>query len=347
MSTLGRQPSSTLSDTSLQTDEKHAHHTGATAQRAEMPIIFEDAELEGDEAAKALKGQTLDFTEADEARVLRKIDWRLMPVMAWACGLQFVDKAALGNAAVFGLRGDLGLVGTQYSWAISIFSFGYAVGAYPSLLAMQRLKMNQFLGVMTVLWGATLLGMLGVSNFAGLMVCRFLLGLCESCLAPGFVQLTGRFYRQHEQPWRFGLWVRQPSFLCFRGLTADSNLLQTVSNGLLPIPMLVCFYGLGHATGGALEPWRYIFLLLGLLTISTGVLIFIVLPDNPANTSWLSPRDRAIAVERVARSQTGIKCVLYCKVHLQESHLIYYICRNHDYKFYQVKEALTDIRVWL
>ena len=83
----------------------------------------------------------------------------------------------------------------------------YRVGTYPSLLAMQKLHMGRFLGVMTICWGASLLGMLAVKNFAGLAVCRFLLGLFESCLAPGFLQLTGRFYRQQEQPFRFGIWV--------------------------------------------------------------------------------------------------------------------------------------------
>lgn len=52
-----------------------------------------------------------------------------------------------------------------------------------------------------------------------------------------------------------------------------------------------------------------------------------LVPDNPANTPWLNTRERAIAVERVARSQTGIK--------------------NSTWKWSQCWEALTDIRVWL
>lgn len=52
-----------------------------------LPQIFEDDE-NLDAAAKALKGQDLHFSEAEEKSVLRKIDWRLMPIMAWTCGLQ-------------------------------------------------------------------------------------------------------------------------------------------------------------------------------------------------------------------------------------------------------------------
>ena len=75
----------------------------------------------------------------------------------------------------------------------------------------------------------------------------------------------------------------------------------------MPIPALVIYYGIGHASGGALAPWRYIFLLLGLLTVITGVLCWFLLPNTPADVKWLDARGRAIAVERVASSQTGIK----------------------------------------
>ena len=68
-----------------------------------------EVDEDGDEAGKLMSGQRVDFTEEEERRVLRRIDWRLMPLMAVTCGLQFVDKSALGNAAVFGLRTDLRL----------------------------------------------------------------------------------------------------------------------------------------------------------------------------------------------------------------------------------------------
>lgn len=106
------------------------------------------------------------------------------------------------------------------------FYFGYLVGTYPSLLAMQKLHMGKFLSIMTMAWAITILAMLGVKDFTGVAIARFCLGLTESCLSPGFTILTGRFYRQQEQPWRFGLW--------------------TLTNGLLPIPMLVIFYGKYH-----------------------------------------------------------------------------------------------------
>lgn len=72
---------------------------------------------------------------------------------------------------------------------------------------MQKLHIGKFIAVMTVCWGISILAMLGVSNYGGLLACRFLLGLFEACLSPGFLQITTRWYKQREQPFRFALWV--------------------------------------------------------------------------------------------------------------------------------------------
>jgi hypothetical protein len=45
-------------------------------------------------------------------RVLRKIDWRLIPLMFITYNLNFMDKTILSSASVFGLREDT--VGRPY-----------------------------------------------------------------------------------------------------------------------------------------------------------------------------------------------------------------------------------------
>ena len=44
-----------------------------------------------------------------ERRLVRRIDLILMPLLTIAYGLQFLDKAVLGSASVFGIIPDLGL----------------------------------------------------------------------------------------------------------------------------------------------------------------------------------------------------------------------------------------------
>lgn len=58
-------------------------------------------------AADAIPQQDVDESEKALAkRVLRKIDWRLIPLMFITYNLNFMDKTILSSASVFGLRED-------------------------------------------------------------------------------------------------------------------------------------------------------------------------------------------------------------------------------------------------
>jgi MFS transporter, ACS family, allantoate permease len=78
--------------------------------------------------------------------------------------------------------------------------------------------------------------------------------------------------------------------------------------------------------GSAIAGWKVVFLVNGLLTASLGVVFWFVMPDNQLNARWLKPRDRVLAIERVRSNQQGIG--------------------NKHFKFYQLKEALTDPLAW-
>ncbi|KAJ4167523.1 hypothetical protein NW754_011340 [Fusarium falciforme] len=76
--------------------------------------------VEGDHViGSSLDGDVIELDEATNKRLLRKIDWRLMPVLCFTYALQYYDKAILSQAAIFGLRDDLNLnTGLKYSLGI-------------------------------------------------------------------------------------------------------------------------------------------------------------------------------------------------------------------------------------
>lgn len=90
-----------------------------------------------------------------EKKCLRRIDWVLMPVMAISFGLQYMDKACLTGAALFGIIPDLKLFETKvvngaatlslqrYSYASLIFYWGYLVGRTFHPLPSSRLPSHQ------------------------------------------------------------------------------------------------------------------------------------------------------------------------------------------------------------
>jgi MFS family permease len=94
------------------------------------------------------------------------------------------------------------LKGTEYSWASSIFYFGYLVWSWPSSYLAVRLPLGKYLGVTVIIWGAVLMCHGATYNYVGLMVARFFLGVTEAAVAPGFSLITGMFYKRREQPSR-------------------------------------------------------------------------------------------------------------------------------------------------
>lgn len=119
---------------------------------------------------KALRGEVADegyelFDEAapqaisQEAKdaVRRKIDLHLLPLMCALYGLNYVDKVAMGWAVLFNFRQDLGLVGTEYSWASSMFYFGYLIAQYPANYILQRYRTARILSLSVISWGILML----------------------------------------------------------------------------------------------------------------------------------------------------------------------------------------------
>ena len=157
------------------------------------------------------------YTPQDEAKVRRKADFIIVPLLLVALMMGSVDKNALGTAAVLGLRTDLGLVGQQYAceclasytrqkeadmmarvWITHIlWVFGVAVSG-PVLDAaissrQGRGDQRHYLGWVDIKGssqtahpnsGLISLCIAATSNFAGLAFCRFVLGIFEALTFP-------------------------------------------------------------------------------------------------------------------------------------------------------------------
>lgn len=124
------------------------------------------------------------------------------------------------------------------------------------------------------------------NNFAGIAANRFLLGVTEAVVNPGFVLVMSMWYRGAEQP------LRLVTYYCMNGFAG-------IFGGLLG-------YAIGHITSG-LPQWMYVFLIFGAVSFTWGVLFLIFMPDLPTTTRFLSPQEAVVAVERVAANRQGVK----------------------------------------
>lgn len=174
------------------------------------------------------------LSEESNRLIVRKLDWKIIPVVRSAFSpfnhdptcdiivfstlvantcphqlcftyvLQNYDKAVISQAAIFGLRTDLGLEsGLRYSWVSLIFYFGHMVGMYPCSLIVQRFHPKQVCSLLTIVWAITVLTTPACNSYAGILANRSFLGLVESGVSPVFMMVAGLWYMHEEQA---GLW---------------------------------------------------------------------------------------------------------------------------------------------
>lgn len=75
----------------------------AKSSSSHLPEIEKAATLDtihNDEAIKVLANYTGDetWTEEEEKKLIRRIDWKLMPILCVTYGLQYYDKAMFSQA---------------------------------------------------------------------------------------------------------------------------------------------------------------------------------------------------------------------------------------------------------
>lgn len=123
--------------------------------------------------------------------LLRKQDWRLIPLCAMMYLLAYLDRTNIGNARVMNseTRQDLlsstGMSAYQYTIALMVFLIAYTVFEVPSNYFLKLLGPSSWFALIMILWGSISMGIGGVKNYAGLTALRFLLGIFEAGLAPG------------------------------------------------------------------------------------------------------------------------------------------------------------------
>lgn len=180
----------------------------STKGDAPDPVAATKTTTGRDKAAQFLKAANhhVIITPADNTRVLRKIDLRILPLILFTYCLQSLDKTTLSYASVFGLIEDTNLKDNQFSWLGSIVYVAQLV--FQPLIAylLVRFPIGKFIATMVFFWGAMLCCMTACHNFAGLMATRLLLGSFEASVAPTFVAIVQMWYRRREQTTRNAAW---------------------------------------------------------------------------------------------------------------------------------------------
>ncbi|KAG8741284.1 hypothetical protein FRC10_003032 [Ceratobasidium sp. 414] len=195
-------------------------------------------------------------------RLLWKLDKRIVPAAALIYLLCYLDR------------------NLQYVIALMVFLIAYALFEVPSNYCLKMIRPSRWLAFLMFSWGSLTIGMGGVQSYGSLTAVRFLLGAFEAGLFPGLVYFFTFWYRPEERSVRVAL------------VLASSTLAGAFGGAIA--------YGVGYMNMvGGLEAWRWLFILEGIPSVLSSLLVWFFFPDFPETAQWLSPDERDRAVSRL------------------------------------------------
>ncbi|KAB5533651.1 major facilitator superfamily domain-containing protein [Coniochaeta sp. 2T2.1] len=227
---------------------------------------------------------------AVERKLLRKIDFFILTYCCLAFFFNYLDRAALSNAYVSGLKEDLNLVGNDYNVLTTCLTVGYIIGQVPHALAIQVIAPRIWFPLMTAIWAGLTMCSAATHSMGALAAIRFLQGIVEASTYSGTQYIIGSWYKPQEIGKRIGLF-------------AASGMAGTMFAGV----MMNAIYQTLNGRNG-LAGWRWVFIIDGLITLPIAIFGFVSFPDLPETTKawYFSQEEKDMALSRIPpKSEDG------------------------------------------
>lgn len=207
-----------------------------------------------------------------ETKVIRKLRWRLIPLLFLLYVVSFIDRVNIGFAALT-MNKDLRISSEQFGLVAGVFFFGYILSGIPSNLMLHKIGARVWIPAILVIWGFLAL-MTGLAHSVQqLYLMRFLLGVAEGGYFPGVVLYLTYWFRQREQAQCIAMFLT--------GIPA-SNIIGAPLSGWI----------LGHVHWMSWPSWRWLLILEAAPALVLGIATYFVLPSRPAEGKFLDAEER-------------------------------------------------------
>ncbi|KAI1386745.1 putative pantothenate transporter [Hypoxylon trugodes] len=284
------------------------HH----ARRGEEADEASNEDIDGYDAERMRARTALSAEE--EKKLIRRIDWHLMPLCSIIFMFKNLDSDNVSNARIMNrgtsqnIMTQLGLTSDEYALVTALYYIPYIVGEAPSNLLLKKFSPSHWQSRIMVSWGIMLACHVAVKNKEGLYVTRFLLGLAEAGMFPGIILQMTYWYRPDEMSLRLLYF-----YICGN--------LSGIFGGILA-------FAFDHVSGaGGLSGWQWLFLVEAIVTIIFGIAVWFILPDFPQTASWLTDKEKAFIQARLPANAPR--------------------AAEQDFKLSEIVASLKDKRLWL
>ncbi|KAI9265000.1 major facilitator superfamily domain-containing protein [Phascolomyces articulosus] len=221
------------------------------------------------------------YSIEEEKALVRRLDRRLLVFAMFGNLIKTMDNTNISNAYISGMEEDLNIQGKQYNWMTVLFWAGYLLMQIPSNIILSRFRPSCYLPFLEIIWCILTLSMACVQSVTAVYCIRFLLGAFEAGFYPGIVFLVGTWY-SHKELGKRNAWI-----------TIFGSLGGALSGVIQAILLKLADGFLG------ISGWRWLFVFDGLITFFLAYFGYKYLPDYPSTTSWLSPKEKDLAVLRL------------------------------------------------
>lgn len=208
----------------------------------------------------------------------------IIPVCFLTNFFAFMDRQVISIALPGGMMKDLALTATLAGFAAGISAIGYLLLQVQGGHLAQQGKAKKFVGYSIFAWSFLSILTAFIQTDWQLYIVRFLLGLTEGGLAPAITTLITFWFPDKD------------------GERAKANSLYYSA---LSFAMII----MGPLSGTiiAVYNWHVLFVILGAVSLSTGILWFAIICERPEDAKWISEAERNYIVSTIKAERELVK----------------------------------------
>ena len=232
-------------------------------------------------------------------RARQKAYRRLIPLLFLAYAIAYIDRTNVSFAKLT-MSASLGLDNAQYALASGFFFFlGYLLLEIPGSLIVERWSARKWVARIMISWGIVAALTAAVTTPREFYFARFALGLAEAGFFPGLIVYLTHWFpaRDRARALAFLLLAQPCAYIIGPPISYPLLRIGTdeVVNGV----------AVHHPELLGLEGWQWVYIAWGLPAIALGFVVWLVMPDRPADARWLTAEERDALTETIAADRAA------------------------------------------
>ncbi|CAH2800311.1 MAG: Uncharacterized MFS-type transporter [uncultured Paraburkholderia sp.] len=234
---------------------------------------------------------------AFEQQVMKKMAWRLMPLLIVMFLISFIDRQNVGSAKLEMVHA-LGMTEASYGLGASLFFIGYLLFEVPSTLALHRFGARAWLARIMMTWGVVTVLMAFARSLPVFYLFRFALGVAEAGFYPGVIYYLTQWFPQSYRTKVLGFFTLGSSLANMLGSSLANMLGSSLANmlGSLIGGLLLTLGGTWGFAG-----WQWVFIATGLPAVIVAFVALRYLPNSVSDAPFLSQQEKDVVIAALKR----------------------------------------------